>query len=42
MSRYVEFSQISSHNEQGVTDVKLKACDLLLEQRVGQKLRGKK
>ena len=33
--------QISSHNEQGVTDVKLKACDLLLEQRVGQKLRGK-
>ena len=34
--------QISSHNEQGVTDVKLKACDLLLEQRVGQKLRGKK
>ena len=31
--------QISSHNEQGVTDVKLKACDLLLEQRVDQKLR---
>jgi nucleolar GTP-binding protein len=34
--------EVSSQNEDGITDVKLKACDMLLEKRVSQKLRGKK
>lgn len=34
--------EISSQNEEGIHEVKTKACDLLLERRVAGKLRGKK